>query len=99
MVRTIPVSAATRSTLPASVPSCTTPASEGVDQSVSRRSGSTRGSSDMHEVPNTDEATSADRQKPQHRKPHEGGHDEEVHMGKFGLTKRCRCPRRAWTNG
>ena len=20
-------------------------------------------------------------------------------MGKFGLTKRCRCPRRAWTNG
>ena len=95
----MPASAATRSTLPASVASCTTPASEGVDRSVSRLSGSTRGSSDMHEVPNTDEATSADRQKPQHRKPHEGGHDEEVHMGKFGLTKRCRCPRRAWTNG
>ena len=28
-----------------------------------------------------------------------GGRDEEVRMGKFGLTKRCRCPRRAWTIG
>src|SRR5438046_1423863 len=75
-------------------------ASEAVDRSASRRNGSTPGSSDTHEAWNTLAPASAARRKPQHHKPpNKGGRDEEVHMGKFGLRKRCRCPRRAWTNG
>src|SRR2546430_14541854 len=56
------------------------------------------GSNGTHEAQSRGETSNPIRWVPESRDNREGC-NEEVRMGKFGLSKRCRCPRRAWTTG